>query len=342
MSRRMPARRPVGELKATVRDPPSVAGGRERRFLRLLPAAVSLVIIAVAGTVLWKVFDSIEFADVARDFNAIPTTSIVLAALLTVSACLAVAAYEVAMLRYLQSGLPDRLAAFTALTAFPIGHAIGFGALSGGAVRYRFYSAAGLSAFSIGKVVVLSVFPFAMGLGLLCGLAFLTRSTDGARLLMLDERWVVVIGGVLIFAHAAYLTLVLRVRGPVALRGFELELPSHRLTAIQYLLGIVEVLAAVGVLYLLLPEAAGVSFLPFAAAYVIAIVAGLLSSVPAGLGVFESMLLLLLRDLDPEALLGSVLAYRLIYELAPFMLAILLLLGWEAWSRRHLLGRRRS
>ena len=329
-------------MTASVRDPPSGAGGRDRRLPRALPATVSLVIIAVAGAVLWRALDSIEFADVARGFNAIPAANVALAALLTVSACLAVAAYEAAMLRYLQSGLPDRLSVLTALTAFPIGHAVGFGALSGGAVRYRFYSAAGLSAFSIGKVVVLSVFPFAMGLGLLCGLAFLIRSADGARLLTLDARWVVLVGGALILLHAAYLTLVLRVRGPVTLRGFELELPTPRLTAIQYLLGMVEVLAAAGVLYVLLPESAGVAFLPFVAVYVIAIVAGLLSSVPAGLGVFESVLLLMLRDLDPETLLGSVLAYRLIYELAPFTLAITLLLGCEAWSRRHLLGRRRS
>ena len=283
---------------------------------------------------LWRALGSIEFADVARRFEAIPAVSITLAVLLTGTACLAVAAYEVAMLRHLKSGLPDRLAALTAFTAFPIGHAVGFGALSGGAVRYRIYSSAGLSAFSIGKVVVLSVFPFAMGLGLLCGLAFLARSADGGRLLSLDARWVMLIGGALILLHAAY--------GAAVLRGFEFELPTPRLTAIQYVLGLVEVLAAVGVLYVLLPESAGTSFLPFAAAYVIAIVAGLLSSVPAGLGVFESMLLLMLRDLDPEALLGSVLAYRLIYELVPFTLAIALLLGWEGWSRRHLLGLGRS
>jgi len=329
-------------MTAAMRHTPAApASGRDRRLLRLLPAAVSLAIIAIAGTVLWRVLDSIELADIARGFDAIPAARIALAALLTTTACLAVAAYEVAMLRYLKSGLPDRLAVLTALTAFPIGHAVGFGALSGGAVRYRLYSAAGLSAFSIGKVVVLSVFPFAMGLGLLCGLGFLARSAEGARLLSLDARWVMLIGAALILLHAAYGAAVLRARGPVALRGFDFELPTPRLTVIQYALGVVEVLAAIGVLYVLLPESAGMSFLPFAAAYVIAIVAGLLSSVPAGLGVFESMLLLMLRDLDPEALLGSVLAYRLIYELAPFTVAVALLVGWEGWSRRHLLGLRR-
>ena len=52
------------------------------------------------------------------------------------------------------------------------------------------------------------------------------------------------------------------------------------------------------------------------------------------------MLLLMLRDVPPEALLGSVLAYRLIYELVPLAAGIALFAGWEAWNRRHLvLGR---
>jgi uncharacterized membrane protein YbhN (UPF0104 family) len=71
----------------------------------------------------------------------------------------------------------------------------------------------------------------------------------------------------------------------------------------------------------------------FVAVYVVAILAGLLSSVPAGLGVFESVLLLMLRDVPPESLLAAVLAYRMIYELLPFLLALLLFLAWEARAR---------
>jgi uncharacterized membrane protein YbhN (UPF0104 family) len=44
----------------------------------------------------------------------------------------------------------------------------------------------------------------------------------------------------------------------------------------------------------------------------------------------------MLRDIPPDGLLGAVLAYRLIYELVPFVVGVLLFVGWEAWSRRHL------
>jgi len=309
------------------------------RLKRLLPALLSIAIIAVAGIVLFRTLGTIDLADVALRFRSIPAASLYLAALFTAGAYLAVALYEVVMLRYIQSGLPDRRPFLTGLVAFPIGHAVGFGVLSGGAVRYRSYSAAAVSTFGVGKVIVLSAMPYAMGLGLLCGISLVADAAEGARLLRVEASTAVAGGLALLAAHAVYVIMVLRARGPVRLRWFDLELPSRRMTVVQYLLGLVEVLLGIAVLYVLLPDTAAIGFLPFAAVYILAVVAGLLSSVPAGLGVFESMLLLMLRDVAPEALLGSVLAYRLVYELIPFVAAVMAFVGWEAWSRRHLLRR---
>jgi uncharacterized membrane protein YbhN (UPF0104 family) len=58
-----------------------------------------------------------------------------------------------------------------------------------------------------------------------------------------------------------------------------------------------------------------------------------LSHVPAGLGVLESMLLLLLPDVPPEQLLAAVLMYRLIYEIVPVLLALTLWGAFEGFSR---------
>ena len=50
------------------------------------------------------------------------------------------------------------------------------------------------------------------------------------------------------------------------------------------------------------------------------------------------MLLVLLKGVPPDELLGSILAYRLVFELVPFIVGVTLLVGYEAWSRRHLLA----
>ena len=56
--------------------------------------------------------------------------------------------------------------------------------------------------------------------------------------------------------------------------------------------------------------------------YLLAQLAGLASQVPGGLGVFETVFLLLVGDIIPaEALLGSLLVYRMIYYLLPLVLS---------------------
>lgn len=303
------------------------------KLTRILPALVSAAIIVVAGVVLYRTLSRIDAADVAASFAAIPARSLALAAVFTALALLSLALYEVVMLRSFRSGIPATRPVLTALVAYPVGHAIGFGALSGGAIRYRSYSAAGLSTFEIGKIIVLSALPYAAGLGVLCALALLLDAPGAARLLEIGTRTAMLIGAALLLAHLAYVWAVLRLRRPLDLKRVRLELPAPRLTAFQYVLGIAEVLCGISVLYVLLPEGAGVGFLSFAAVYVIAVLAGLLSSVPAGLGVFESVMLLMLRDVEPGDLLGSILAYRLVFELLPFMAGLVLFVAWEAVAR---------
>jgi len=64
------------------------------------------------------------------------------------------------------------------------------------------------------------------------------------------------------------------------------------------------------------------------------------SHVPAGLGVFETMMVLLLAPWLPgDAVLGSALAYRLVYYLMPLAVAIVLFAGFELRERREALRR---
>ena len=98
--------------------------------------------------------------------------------------------------------------------------------------------------------------------------------------------------------------------------------------------GCSDLLCAAGVLYVLLPPQAAIGFAAFAGLYLIAIAAGVISNVPGGVGVFESVLLLLFRTVPADHLLGALLAYRIIYYFVPFGLA-LGLLGWhEIWVHR--------
>jgi phosphatidylglycerol lysyltransferase len=305
------------------------------RLGKLLPLFASIAIIAIAARVLWRKLSEVDPAEVAAGFATIPGTALLLAGLFVMCALAAMAVYEVQMLRYLRPRAGWRRPFVTALIAFPIGHAVGFGAFSGGAIRYRIYSAARYSAADIGKLIVLSVMPYAIGLGLLAATAMLAETEDVAAALHLEPQIVLSIGVGLLVSQLIYVGFVLVHKRPLKSWWPAFELPSTRLTAIQFGLGIVEVLCTAAVLFVLLPPGAEIAFPAFVAVYVTAVVAGALSGVPAGLGVFESILLVTLADLPAEALLGAVLAYRLVYELLPFVTGVLLLLAYEAWAPRR-------
>ena len=305
------------------------------RLGKLLPALVSFAIIAIAAIVLWSKLAEVNPAGVAASFAAIPGSALVLAGLFAAGAFFAMALYEVQMLRYLRPMAGWQRPFVTALIAYPIGHAVGLGAFSGGAIRYRIYSAAGFGAADIGKLILLSVMPFASGLGLLAGVSMLAATEGAAAALHLQHQVVAMIGAGLLLTHIIYVALVIARVRPLGSWVPAFELPSPRLTTIQYLLGITEVLCAIAVLYVLLPLEAGIAFPAFVAVYVAAITAGALSGVPAGLGVFESILLVTLTGVPTEALLGAVLAYRLVFELLPFVSGLLLLLAYEAWAPRR-------
>ena len=84
------------------------------------------------------------------------------------------------------------------------------------------------------------------------------------------------------------------------------------------------------VVYLLLPQGVSVSYSAFVGVFLLAAGAGIISHVPAGLGVFETVVLLLLpREVSTPAVLSGLFAYRVIYYLMPLAAAVTLLAGHE-------------
>jgi uncharacterized membrane protein YbhN (UPF0104 family) len=298
-----------------------------------LPVVLSLAIVAFAGTVLYRTLQRIDFADVLAHVREIPAGQLAIGALMVVVVFAALTTYEAICARFVDGPVSSRRAALTATIAVPIGQAIGWGALSGGAVRYRLYSAVGMRPLDVGKMVLLAALPYAAGLGLLLGVAMVLRGDEAGDILGVSPDLARGTGIALLALHAAYVGMILKRRAPVSFGRVILTLPPPNLTAVQYAIGAIEVCAGAAVLYALLPESADLSFLLFVGLYVLAILAGLASSVPAGLGVFESVMLLLLNHVPPDQLLGAVLAYRFLLELVPLFVAVVLFASYEAWWR---------
>jgi uncharacterized membrane protein YbhN (UPF0104 family) len=295
---------------------------RRNKWKHLLGAGVSVAVASLAAWVLFRTFQRISLADVLENMRAVPTRKLVAAALCAAGAFATLAFYEVAVVRYVKHCIGRAKPIVTALIAFPLGHAVGQAMLSGGALRYRMYTPAGFSAMEVGATVLLSNLPYALAFGWLFDLALVFGADRLAPLFRIESRWLFLLGILGLVKDAGYLLLVHLRKAPIKLGGWAVNLPTLPMTLLQVVVGLTDIALVASVLYMLLPESAQIGFLPFLAVYLASILVGVLSHVPAGLGVLESMLLLLLPQVPPEELLAAVLLYRVIYEIVPVMLAL--------------------
>jgi uncharacterized membrane protein YbhN (UPF0104 family) len=120
----------------------------------------------------------------------------------------------------------------------------------------------------------------------------------------------------------AYFALCALWRKPVAFAGYHLRPPSLPLAIAQVALASIDGLVAGMVIYVLLPDDLGLSYPAFLSVYLIAATASVLSLVPGGLGVFETTVTMLTSPPSKAAALSAFFAYRLIYFIAPLLLAL--------------------
>jgi phosphatidylglycerol lysyltransferase len=115
--------------------------------------------------------------------------------------------------------------------------------------------------------------------------------------------------------------------------------PSAGLAATQVLVSSIDWLLAAAVLYVLLPEGS-LPFITFAGLFLVAILAGMISHVPGGVGVFDTLMVVFLSPyLDSSVVLPALVVFRAIYFLGPLIVGVAGLVIDEAWLRRHHVAR---
>ena len=302
---------------------------RRRPLKTALGIVASVAIAGLAAYVLYTTFQRISLADVLANVRATPPATLWLAGACAAGAFGILAAYEVAVVRYVKHCIGRAKPVVTALIAFPLGHAIGQTLLSSSALRYRMYAPAGFSATEVGATVLLCGLPYVLALGLLIDLSLVFGAEALAPLFRISSEWLFALGCLGLAKDAGYLLFVWRRKKPIRLGGWAVKMPTLRMTGLQLVVGVIDIGLIASVLYLLLPDSAQIAFLPFVGVYLASILVGVVSHVPAGLGVLESMLLLLLPHVPPEQLLAAVLLYRVIYEVIPLAIALAI---WSAYE----------
>jgi uncharacterized membrane protein YbhN (UPF0104 family) len=314
---------------------------RKRALKRLLP----LLWLSIAGAAAWVLIrriEEIDFADVAQHLSQMPLPIVIAALFCAAGVYTTVGLYEGIAVR-LASGRNLRWQAFrTAVIANPVGRAIGVAMVSGGALRYRMYAPEGLSLKEIGAVILLVAMPYVFGVGWLIDLSLLLHLEDAQRALQLPLVAVAALGVLGLAKDVGWLAFVATRSQPIVLGGQSIRLPSLRDALVQIAFGLTQISLMTTILYLFMPSELNMTWPAFVAIYCIAFVAGQLSNVPAGLGVLEAALFLMLPHVPPGKLVGSVLAYRAVYELVPLGVGLLLLLVYETTNEAGIVRRKKK
>ena len=270
---------------------------------RLLPL-LSLMVISAVAWVLTDRLRAVDFADVVATLRALPAGVVFAGIACSAGVYTLVGLYEGFAVR-IATGRRMTLQAFrTALIANPIGRALGIAMVSGGALRYRVYSALGLGARQVGAVILLVAMPYVIAVGWLIDLSLLLNSEQASRALRLSATTVAAIALVGLVKDVGWLVFIAKRKQPLTWRGQALKLPTLRDTAIQTAFGLGQLSLMTAILYVFMPPELGMSWPAFVAIYCIAFVAGQVSNVPAGLGVLEAALLIMLPHVPPSRLLG--------------------------------------
>ncbi len=304
--------------------------------IRKVPPWTALLGIGLFGLalfVLHHVLGQYRWHDIIARTQAIPASQILGAALLAVLGYACLTLYDWLGLRFAGARVPYPRLALISFMGYAIGHNVGLNTLSGGAIRYRAYSALGLTAKQIATVIAFGTLTFALGAAALLGLSLLAEAGLSAAVLHLHRSLIVLAGCALLVGVTAYLTLACS-RHELRWRRIVIPIPSAPIAFAQIAIACGDLLCAAGVLYVLMPPQAAIGFAAFAGVFLIAIAAGIASQVPGGVGVFESAFILLFRSVPADHLLGALLAYRIIYYLIPFAVALALLGAHELWVHR--------
>ena len=303
------------------------------RLKKALPALIGLALFAAALAVLRRELAAVSWHELSQDVLAIPLAALVCAAGMTAINYLVLTGYDLLAFEYIGRRLPLRRIVAASLVAYAIANNVGFAALSGASVRYRFYTRWGVTNAELTRIVFAYSVTFWLGLFALGGVALALGPLPSAHDLP-GSALVASAGWLLILACAAYLVAAAARRTPLRFVGFELPLPSFRMALAQLGVSALDWLLAAGVLFVLLPQGR-VPFLAVLGAFLSAQLLGLVSHVPGGLGVFEGLMVVLLRPfISAGELLPTLVVYRAVYYMFPLACALLGLIADELVQRR--------
>jgi phosphatidylglycerol lysyltransferase len=236
------------------------------------------------------------------------------ASLLTLISLWTVGRYDGVAHQHFATRVPHGQARIAGTFSIAIAQTLGFGLFTGALVRWRL-----LRDVSFGIALKLSAF---VSVSFMLCLAVVTALVC---VLLPSPDWT--------FAPAMLVLLTLPIGIAIVFRWpnltigrFIFRFPNLSCSFAFLSWTLVDTVAMAGAIYVLLPSSAEISFIAFLPIFLLALGTALLSTTPDGVGPFELMMLGLLPQIPASEVLGSIVAFRIVYYAIPALCSLLALI----------------
>jgi len=298
-----------------------------RRFLKLVPPALGILVLLGIVLGLHGALAKLRWRDIVAALAATPGAAILHAVLLLAASFCVMLIYDIPGILFARQlgplpRLKPRRIALASFCAYALSHVLGAPALSAAAIRLRLYAQWQVTPAGIARIIALSGTAFILGAATLIGLLLLCKPHDiplfGGNLSPGALRTI----GALLLAIVMSYVLIAQHRPSLSLLGRAIPLPGRLIAAAQVALSCTDIALASAILFTVLPTVPHLSAAHVLAIYLAAFAGGLFSGLPAGIGVFDTLLLLGLSPYLPAAAaIGAILLFRITYFLVPAAIA---------------------
>jgi len=298
-------------------------------YLKRFAPWISLLILIAALVFIWHEIEHIQYGQVRAALHRISASSVLIAVGLTVLNYLVLVGYDYLAVRSIGRAVPFRFVAVASFVGFSTSY--NFSSLLGGpAIRYRFYSKWGFTPQELVRIIVMIGATYWVGVAFLGSVLFIIENIPFPDRLqvfkgtpsLISTRGV---GWILAAIVAAYLVWIARSKGGWRIGDTEINPPSIGLTAQQLVVAALDLAIAAGAMYALVGVDMQLRYDQFLTVYLLATLVVVISNVPGGVGIFESVFLAFAPTEATSSLVASLILFRIIYYLMPLTIAMLLL-----------------
>jgi phosphatidylglycerol lysyltransferase len=307
-------------------DPPPTGSSNLRR---LFGPAARVVECALVLFVLDRFSHGIGYHATIEAIRGMPSNLIFTSILFTLLSYLALIARDWCALSYVGAEVPLSAMLLASFCGAAVGNIVGLGAMSGSGVRERVYGTMNVRPEQTIRLTLFTDVGFGFGLSGFAGLCLMLAGPALKHVALVRMATLHVAGVTLLLAIAISIIVCTRKRTPLDIGQLSFSMPTFKIAVAEILASAVDIAAASAALWILLP-ATQIDFLGFSVIFSVAIALGVASRIPAGLGVFDAVILFGLTNVAAaDSVVAALLVYRCVYFMLPLLLATTLLAGLE-------------